>query len=180
MEKILRSSFMNRLGFPVLGIFMWVGLLYLILVVPSPCFAGNVFTSEQVDKMLQKDCNITTDYILLFDEVYEEYPLMRALGKTDCTNHFYSSNLYDCDDIAFSVKAIVTRHIHELHEKGGAVMFGVAGIKKIKEIDSGHMVNICIYENKVYIYDQQIDSDKNFNPAEKYLKAGYKFTMIIM
>lgn len=148
-----------------------------LMIIYSNCLAGTVYTADQVKKIFKKECNI--EVIALFDEIYEEYPLNRALTKTDSTNHFYESNLYDCDDIALSVKAIVIRHILEIYKSGGAVMIGIASMKKKSE-KYGHVVNICIINKKVYIYDQQVAADKNFKPITYFIKQGYIFEFIIM
>lgn len=138
-----------------------------ITFLASVSLAENVYTDDQLRTLLEKQC----ESVILLDEVYQDYSFSRALTKADCTNYKYKSNLFDCDDIAYSIKALVVEHISEITDSGGAVMFGVAFVRGKKEEDSGHIVNIAIYKENVWIYDWQVATDKNITKIEEYLKT---------
>jgi len=166
----------------VINVIVLCLLIQLVTVCVLPCSAGNetrtVYTFKEVESVLAKACNVTKASVLMFDTIYEEYPLSRALSKAASTNHLYKDNMYDCDDIAFSVKAIVTRHISELRKSGGAIMLGIAFATK--KDDDGHVVNVCIVNEEVYIYDQQHNYGSNIVTISDFLKEGYKIIMIII
>jgi len=145
------------------------------------CFAGEVFTADQVKQIISKACKTDKKSVCLTDEVYETYILTRALMQADCTNHIYKSNLYDCEDIANSIRSIVIRHIAEQNASGGAVMFGTAIISYPKE-GGYHNVNIFINSKKdVYIYDyQKATMDNLIQTPDYYLKKKIIFELIQM
>ena len=142
--------------------------VFLTFILIGNSNAGDVYTQETVEAFLIKECK--TKYVILIDEIYEEYSFTRALTKADCTNYKYKSNLFDCDDIAFAVKALVVKHTAEIAESGGAVMFGIAFVEERVIKDSYHIVNIGICKENVYIYDWQEPSKTNVVPIKKYLK----------
>ena len=159
-------------------------VLVLILagcVLTNPVGANEVFTGDQVKKLLSKTCKIDKKYIFLHDSVYEAYPMTRGIIKADCTHHTYKANLFDCDDIAQSIRSIVIRHVADINESGGAVMFGYAGVTCPKdETTQAHAVNVLISnKNKVFIYDYQKSNLEKllYTPAE-YMKEGITFNYI--
>lgn len=147
----------------IMAIFLTIGLTNISL-------AGNVYTGDCIKTLLKKKCKCET--VCLLDLVYEDYPLSRALTKADCTNYKYKSHLFDCDDVAFSVKTLVVDHISEITDSGGAVMFGIAFTENKAEKDSEHIVNIAVYKKDIYIYDWQEPTDKNTIEIKKYLKTN--------
>lgn len=157
-------------------------IITVILLFTSTAFAGEVYTDKQVDKILQKSFKIDTEKIILMDEIYEAYPLARALQKADSTNHFYKSNLYDCEDVAKSVEAIVKRHITELNDSGGAVMFGIIMVSASDDEEKGHVLNVFITdEKKAYVYDyQEITDGKTIMSVKDYLKTNVEIGIIII
>lgn len=140
------------------------------------CFAGDVYTADQLAELVTKVCKIEKDRVITTDRVYQEYNLSRALSFADSTNFSPKSNLFDCDDIAQAVRSIVIRHVSEVNDSGGAVMIGIAYIKLAEE--SYHMVNILVGKKEVYLYDWQETAENMLISPQDYLKNGVKFILI--
>jgi len=142
--------------------------LSFILMCTYSCFAGNVYTAEQLKKIVAKECK---------DEIYQEYSLSRALLHADSTNFCMKPNLFDCDDVARAVRSIIIHHISELNDSGGAVIVDLAFLKLSK--DRYHVINIMVEKKKVYLYDWQKAVMKNIvDSPEYYLNRGNKFMLI--
>ena len=157
-----------------------ITLLIISMFFTYNSFAGEVFTTDQIAQLLSETCKIDKNFIYLSDELYEVYDLKKALTKAVCTDHDYKSNLFDCDDIANSIRSIVIRYIAEQNVSGGAVMFGNAYIADIAN-DTYHVVNILIANKKgVYIYDYQEMSINDFQTPDYYLKKKMIFEFIQM
>lgn len=150
-------------------------ILYIVLcftlmcMLTCNCFAGNVYTADQLKKIVAKACKVEPKKVITTDCVYQEYDLSRALCFADTTNFHPKSNLFDCDDIAQAVRSIIIRHVSEVNGNGGAVMVGVVYLQLTK--DSYHMANILVKKNKVYIYDWQEATIENMlDLPQDYLK----------
>ena len=152
----------------IITIFLTIFFISINVSLTSISLAGNVYTADEIETLLKKQCGAV---VVLVDMVYEEYSFGRVLTKVDCTNYKYKPNLFDCDDIAFAVKALVIEHISQITDSGGAVMFGVAFVFETAEKSGGHVVNIAIYKKAVFIYDWQKPVDENVVTLEKYLKT---------
>lgn len=163
---------MKKLLITLMAIFLTI---YLINI----SSAGDVYTSDQVEAIFTKQCKCEESCVISMDEIYEDYPLARALTKANCMNYEYKSNLFDCDDIAYSVKTLVIEHISEINDSGGAVMFGVAFVENRGEKDTEHIVNIGMYKKNIYIYDWQESEEENIIKVKEYLKTHFIHIIII-
>jgi hypothetical protein len=155
-------------------IILYIGLCFMLT---CNCFAGNVYTADQLEKFVTKACKIEKNKVITTDRIYQEYSLLRALHFADSTNFRPRSNLFDCDDIAQAVRSIIICHVAEVNDSGGAVMVGIAYVKLSEE--SYHMLNILIEKKKVYLYDWQEATRENMlTSPQDYLKKGVKFILI--
>lgn len=72
---------------------------------------------------------------------------------------------WDCDNIAKKAKVVVDEWF--LENRGGdkATAFGVANGLRFQGILENHTVNVMIFDQKVYLYDFQLDEYWQADPA---------------